>query len=362
MSDAPILVMAGGTGGHVFPALALATELIRRGKKVEWLGTSRGIESTLVPAAGINLNLIEVRGVRGKALIDKLKAPLQIILAVFSAIKLVSRLKPSLVIGFGGFASGPGGVAARVLGKPLIVHEQNAVAGTTNRLLAKTTPHRITAFPNVLVGGRCLGNPVREEIRSLASPWVRYQARTNQLNLLVIGGSLGATFINKTVPAVLAGLHSDESIFVRHQCGPEWKAETEDSYKSAKLPAAASVEILPFIDDMASAYSWADLVVCRAGAMTVSELAAAGVASILIPLPSAIDDHQTHNAEWLSDNRAAWLVPQSSHTKDKITQILLQVVAEREQLLEMAERARQQSYPDALSDLAELCEEVANER
>jgi len=355
MGSAKVLIMAGGTGGHVFPALAVAAELQSRGAQVEWLGTRAGIEAELVPAAGIPLHFIDVKGVRGKSLAARLLAPVQILRAVAQALKALRRLAPQVVIGLGGYASGPGGVAARLLRIPLVIHEQNAVAGTTNRILSRFATRVLQAFPGVFAAGEVTGNPVRKEIADLDAPAIRGVGRHEPLRLLILGGSLGALAINTLVPEALALLGGGAKFEVRHQCGRRHEQQTRDNY--AKMGVSASVE--PFVTDMAQAYGWADFVVCRAGALTVSELAAAGVGALLIPFPAAIDDHQTRNGEWLVSGGAALLVQQSELTASKLAAILAHVHNNPEQLEDMANKARALGIADAAQRVADICLEAA---
>jgi len=350
-----VLIMAGGTGGHVFPALAVAAELRRRGVQLDWLGTRAGIEAELVPAADIPLHFIDVKGVRGKSVGARLLAPLQILRAVAQALKILKRLAPQVVIGLGGYASGPGGLAARMLGIPLVIHEQNAVAGTTNRILARFASRVLQAFPAAFAAGEVTGNPVRSEIASLAPPAQRGVGQREPLRLLVLGGSLGALAINSLVPEALALLNGGAGFEVRHQCGRQHEQQTRDNY--AKAAVAASVE--PFIADMAQAYGWADFVVCRAGALTVSELAAAGVGALLIPFPAAIDDHQTRNGEWLVAGGAAVLAQQRDLTADKLAALLAGVRDTPAQLENMADKARALGIADAAQRVADICLEAS---
>lgn len=356
-----VLVMAGGTGGHVFPALAVAEELRARGATINWLGTARGIENRLVPAANIELHFIKVEGVRGRGLLGLAKAPFLIIYALLQAVSVIRHINPDLVLGFGGFASGPGGVAAKLLGKPLVIHEQNAVAGTTNRLLAKVANKVLAAFPNAFGDAgseQVVGNPVREKIRNLAVAQDRYTARAQQkspLQLLVVGGSLGAKAINELVPQALAELPLESRPVVWHQTGKGHAEATTALYMQDQVNA----KVTEFIDDMAAAYAWADVVICRAGALTVSELMMAGVASILIPLPSAIDDHQTFNAKNLTEAGAGIALVQKDLTAAKLAALLLTELANRHHLMSMAEKAQQLAKPDAAIQVADICEEVA---
>jgi len=353
-----VMVMAGGTGGHVFPALAVADELRQKGALVAWLGTERGIETTLVPAANIPLHFIRVEGVRGKGIIGLLKAPFLIVYAIRQALEIMRQEQPDLVIGFGGFASGPGGVAARLLRKPLVIHEQNAVAGTTNRLLARFATKVLTAFDGVFPQAKVVGNPVRKTISSLPAPFERYEQRQAQqepLHLLVLGGSLGAKAINELLPDALAVLPQHSSVSVWHQTGKKHLETTRELYAQRQVNAKVDA----FIDDMATAYAWADIIVCRAGALTVSEIMAAGAAAVLIPLPSAIDDHQTFNAAILSDVGAGISLAQNDLSAEKLASIFLTNLNERERLMNMAEKARELSSPDAAAVVATICLEAA---
>lgn len=357
-----VLIMAGGTGGHVFPALAVADELRTRGAQINWLGTARGIETRLVPAANIHLHMIRVEGVRGRGIIGLLKAPFLITYAVLQAISIIRAVNADVVLGFGGFASGPGGLAAKLLRKPLVIHEQNAVAGTTNRLLAKIAKRVLAAFPNAFksssVNEVVVGNPVRQQIQQLAAPAVRYGERDEKklpLQLLIVGGSLGAKAINELVPAALAELPMNVRPVVRHQTGKGHAEATTALYMQHQVNA----KVDEFIDDMAAAYAWADIVICRAGALTVSELMVAGVASVLIPLPSAIDDHQTYNAKNLSDAGAGFSLAQHELTAAKLAALLLTELADRKQLLAMAEKAQQLAKPTAAAQVADICVEIA---
>ncbi len=353
-----MMVMAGGTGGHVFPALAVAQALRARDVAVSWLGTRRGIEAELVPANGFSINYIEVEGLRGKGIAKLLWAPLLLLRALWQAMAVLRRERPDAVLGLGGFASGPGGLAAKLLGIPLVIHEQNAIAGTTNRLLAKVANRVLVAFPGALPGGEWTGNPVRPEISELPAPQVRMAQPGRPHRVLVLGGSLGALAINQRVPEALATLPEASRPQVRHQCGRAHQQLTVDSYRRAGV--AAQVE--PFIADMAEAYGWADLVICRAGALTVSELAAAGVASVLIPFPFAIDDHQTHNAQWLVDGDAAVLIPQSQLTAEKLAGVVQSWLADGERLKAMAANARKLARPRVAEQVADICEEVCRGR
>lgn len=344
MSRSPrFLIMAGGTGGHVFPALAVAKALREQGSEVEWLGTQKGIEARVVPEAGFLLHSLAITGLRGRSLLDLVKAPYLILRAIWVVMAILRRYKPQVVIGLGGYVTGPGGVAARLMGIPLIIHEQNAVAGTTNRLLARIAQRGLTAFPQVLPGAICIGNPVRSEITALPEPATRLNSLRDPLRLLVLGGSLGASALNQLVPKALAKLPLDERPEVWHQAGPQHAQATELTYRELNL----AVAVEPFIGDMAAAFGWADLVICRAGALTVSELSAAGLAAILVPYPHAIDDHQTANARWLVAAGGALMRSQSELSPEWLARTLGELRLDRARLLTMAQAARQVAKPDA---------------
>jgi len=357
-----VMIMAGGTGGHVFPALAVADVLRNSGARIEWLGTPRGIENSLVPAADIPLHHIHIEGVRGHGVVGLVKAPFLIVLAVLQAICVIRKTKPDTVIGFGGFASGPGGVAAKLLGKPLVIHEQNAIAGTTNRLLSKIANRVLAAFTGAFVksniDAHSVGNPIRTTITNLPSPAQRYDERYEQkeaLHLLVLGGSLGAKAINDLVPQALAMLSIAERPIVRHQAGKNHLEATIATYMQCQVNAKVDA----FVDDMAAAYAWADIVICRAGALTVSELMAAGVAALLIPLPGAIDDHQTFNAAILTRANAGMAIAQQDLTAEKLASLLQTQLHERASLKLMATNARSLALPQAAETVAAICVEVA---
>ncbi len=350
-----VLIMAGGTGGHVFPALACAREFKARGYSVHWLGTPRGIENELVPAAGLPLHLIDVSGLRGKGKLSLLKAPFQLLKALLQARKVLRELQPVCVLGMGGYVTGPGGLAARMSGAPLIIHEQNAVAGTANRSLAPFASRVCEAFPDTFGASdkrRTTGNPVREEL-FLETP--RDALGKRRARLLVLGGSLGAEPLNKLLPEALALVAAELRPEVFHQAGKQHDGVTTERYAAAGVEA----QVAPFIKDMARAYAWADLVVCRAGALTVSELAAAGLPSFLLPLPHAIDDHQTHNAGYLAREGAAVLLPQRSTDAAMLAAQLTEVLMHPERLNSMAGTARRLAKPDATRTVVDICLEVA---
>ena len=356
MAAGNVLIMAGGTGGHVFPALACAREFQARGYTVHWLGTPRGIENELVPAAGLKLHLINVTGLRGKGRLSLLKAPLMLIKALLQARKVVRELSPVCVVGFGGYVTGPGGLAAKLAGVPLIIHEQNAVAGTANRSLASFAARVCEAFPQTFAASakrRTTGNPVRAEL-FFETP--RQTLIGRKPRLLVLGGSLGAEPLNKLLPEALARVPADIRPEVFHQAGKHHDEVTAERYRAAGVEA----QVAPFIKDMAQAYGWADLVVCRAGALTVSELAAAGLPSLLVPLPHAIDDHQSRNADYLAREGAAFVMPQATTGAAEMAARLKEVLMQPEQLNRMAVTARQLAKPDATNTVVDICLEVAH--
>ena len=349
MTQRPIMIMAGGTGGHVYPALAVADELRNRGVPVVWLGTRKGIEARLVPAAGIDIEWLGVSGLRGKGVISLLLAPFNLLLAGLQALRIVLRRQPCAVLGMGGFVAGPGGLMAWLLRKPLLIHEQNAIPGMTNKLLAKLADVVMEAFPGSFSQAMHVGNPVRRSIATLPSPEQRMQNRDGGLHLLVFGGSLGAAALNEVVPRALAGLPKNQRPLVWHQAGPKNIEQATNNY--AQLQLGARVDA--YIDNMAEAYAWADLVLCRAGAMTVAELAAVGVASILVPYPHAVDDHQTANAHYLSDAGAAVLLPQTELGVEKLQGLLADMT--RDRVLDMANRARRLGMPESTRIVVEQC-------
>jgi UDP-N-acetylglucosamine--N-acetylmuramyl-(pentapeptide) pyrophosphoryl-undecaprenol N-acetylglucosamine transferase len=358
MSERPILIMAGGTGGHVYPALAVAQALMARSRDVVWLGTERGLEARVVPAAGIDIEWISIRGLRRKGLLALLVAPLQIGWALLQSLAVIFRRRPAAVLGMGGFVSGPGGVAAFLTGRPLVIHEQNAAAGMTNRLLARLARVVLQAFPgsfNSSVSAETVGNPVREDIAAVPPPHERYAGRQGPLRVLVLGGSQGALTLNRVVPAALARLGTDVRPVVRHQCGER----TLDIARAAYEEHGVDVDLAPFIEDMAEAYAWADLVICRAGALTIAELCAVGVPALLVPYPAAVDDHQTANARPLEDAGAALIVPDQELTPDYLAGLLRDWLQSRAALAERAAKARSLACPDALRRITEVCLEQA---
>lgn len=351
MDVRPILIMAGGTGGHVFPALAVADELRARGVPVVWLGTRAGIESRLVPQAGYPIEWLSITGLRGKNTLTLLLAPLRIALACQQALAVLWRRKPCAVLGMGGFASGPGGIVAWLMRKPLLLQEQNAIAGMTNKILARFAGTVMQAFPGVFKNALTTGNPVRREICELPQPQQRLAQHDGVLRLLVIGGSLGAVKLNEMIPQALSLLTGDERPQVIHQTGEKNLDATKACYREAGVDARVEA----FIDDMAEVYDWADLVICRSGAMTVFELAAAGIASILVPYPHAVDDHQTANAAYLEQAGAAIIKQQNELDQQWLAQTIREFSTSREKLLQMAKAARQRAMPDAARTIADAC-------
>lgn len=356
MSAAPILIMAGGTGGHVYPALAVAEALKARSRRIVWLGTRRGLEARVVPAAGFEIEWLSIGGLRGKGLATRLLAPLRLLRALTQAIGVVRRHRPAVVLGMGGFASGPGGVAAWLLRRPLVIHEQNAVAGLTNRLLARLARVVLQAFPGSFsVPAVTVGNPVRPAIANVEAPDTRFATRSGKLRLLVLGGSLGALILNRTVPRALAELPAEQRPDVLHQTGERTFAEAQEAYAAAGV----SAEVRPYIEDMAAAYAWADLVVCRAGALTVAEIAAAGLPAVFVPYPFAVDDHQTANARVLVDAGAATLIPEAELSASGLAELLVTWLRDRAELAERAVRSRQQATGDALERITDTCLQLA---
>lgn len=349
------MMMAAGTGGHVFPALAVAKELQQQGCQVSWLATPTGMENRLLKNHDIPIYQIDIQGVRGNGLVRKVLAPFKILKATLSAMRYMKQLKVDAVAGFGGYVAGPGGLAARALGIPVIIHEQNAIAGFTNTQLSRIAKTVCQAFPNTFAAQDKIvttGNPVRKEITEILNPSWRYQEREKAglpLRVLIVGGSLGAQALNERVPEALKQLNVPLSVY--HQCGQNHAEATQARYADA--PEQLQVEVPPFIEDMAQAYSDADLIICRAGALTVTEIATAGVAAVFVPLPSAVDDHQTANAKFLANIGAAKICPQASMTPESLKELLLPLM-NRQLLSEMAVKARQQAQPDATQHVVRL--------
>lgn len=355
MSSRPIMIMAGGTGGHVYPALAVAQRLIALGQDVVWLGTRNGLEARVIPEHGIPILWISVAGLRGKGVVSWLTAPFKLIRALFQSLAVLRRINPRVVVGMGGFASGPGGLAAWITRRPLVIHEQNAVAGLTNRVLARFAARVLEAFPRSFAGthakAETLGNPVRRDIIALPGPAQRLANRQGPLRLLILGGSQGALHLNRVVPAALAMMPDSPALEIKHQSGDRTLDEAVAAYREHRVDA----QIVPFIDDMSAAYGWADLVICRAGALTVFELAAAGLGAVLVPFPAATDDHQTKNAEWLAQNSAGVLMPENELSAKSLAELLARLLSDRDGLLKMAANARRLAAPDACERVAEIC-------
>jgi len=347
-----ILIMAGGTGGHIMPGLAVADHMAALGWRVVWMGNRDSMEARLVPVSGYEIAWVRFSALRGKGLLRLLLLPFNLLRGFLLARRQLKRIAPDVVLGFGGYVTFPGGMMAALSGVPLVLHEQNSVAGLANRVLSMVADRVLTGFPDVLKKGVWVGNPVRPKIAALASPAERYGNRQGPLNILVVGGSLGAAILNETVPKALALLPAAERPSVAHQSGEAHLEALRQAYADANVNA----HTVPFIEDMAGAYAWADLVICRAGALTVAELAAAGVASILVPFPHAVDDHQTSNARFLSSAGAAILMPQEQLTPERLAELRH---LSREQLLQMAEKAHALARPDATTAVAQACMEIA---
>lgn len=355
MNRGTVMMMAGGTGGHVFPALAVAAELQNRGFAIQWLGSEQGIENRLIPEAGLTLNRVAVTGLRGGGVMRRIKGPLMLLKTIWAARKIFKQVSPVLAVGFGGYASGPGGIAARLSGVPLVLHEQNARPGLTNRVLSKIAQKVLQGFPGALPNATTVGNPVRKIIAELAAPDVRMANRQGPLRVLVIGGSQGALALNTALPMALAKWSNanDIELDIRHQSG---RGRTEE-VAAAYADTALNVSIEEFIDSMNDAYDWADMLICRAGASTVCEVAAAGVAAVFVPLPTAVDDHQRLNACWLAAEKAARLLPQAQLNKEGLD-IALEGLTQRQNLIEMASKARAMALPESAKMVADVCEGV----
>ncbi|RTZ66962.1 MAG: undecaprenyldiphospho-muramoylpentapeptide beta-N-acetylglucosaminyltransferase [Aquificaceae bacterium] len=354
----PILVTAGGTGGHVYPGLAVARALIEQDIPVVWMGTHKGIEARVIPAAGIEMAWLDVTGLRGKGLIATMLAPFKLVKALFQSVKIMRQHRPVAVLGMGGFVAGPGGLVASLMGVPVVIHEQNAVAGLTNKLLSKVSTKILEGFPNTFSKQAkvvAVGNPVRKEISEIAPPAERLAGRNGVARLLIIGGSLGAQALNEVVPQALAELNQESQPEVRHQAGSGKDEATKKAYQEAGVDA----EVTPFIEDMAAAYEWADLVICRSGALTIAEIAAAGVASLLVPYPYAVDDHQTANGNYLAENNAAIMMQQTEFNKQSASEVLQDLFADKDKLLSMSLSARALAKPTATSEVAAICAELA---
>ena len=347
--------MAGGTGGHVFPALAVADYMKVSGWRVVWLGTKGGMEEILVPQKGYDIEIMDFSGLRGKNLMVWFLLPLRLLLAFWQSAKVLFQIRPDVVLGMGGYPAFPGGIMASLLNKPLLIHEQNSVPGLANKILAKFADKVLLGFPNAIRNEKKIifsGNPVRKEISQLDMPDKRYAGRSGKLKLLIIGGSLGAQALNSIVPKMLKLIPDHMRPLVTHQAGRKHLETLKKNYAEAGVEG----ELLVFIENIAVQYADCDLVICRAGALTIAELTAAGIASILVPFPYAVDDHQTSNAKFLSDKGAAVLLPQNELTPQGLAQLLMEFT--REKLLGMAMKARELARPDATRLVAEACMEM----
>ena len=349
-----IMIMAGGTGGHVYPAMAVADYLKEHGWKIVWLCTEGGMENKLIEAKKYDKAMITMRGVRGKGIAGWVLLPVKLVTALKQSLKAIRQHQPNVVLGMGGFAAFPGGLMAKCLGKPLVIHEQNSIAGLSNKTLSLIANQVLAAFPSAFGNkAKLVGNPVRQDLTELASPQQRYSVRTGKLNLLVVGGSLGAAALNDVLPKALANLPAGQFEVV-HQAGEKHIAALQANYEAAGVDADAKA----FINNMAEMYAWADVVICRAGALTIAELACVGVASILVPFPYAVDDHQTYNGQYLSDAGAALLIQQTEFSVQKATEMLRSLT--RDSCLQMAIKAKQLAKPEATATVAKICMEMAN--
>ncbi len=347
------LIMAGGTGGHIFPGLAVAEALRAAGWRVHWLGAPGSMEAQLVPPRGFAFEPVQFGGVRGKGLQTLALLPLKLLRAFWQSLRVVRRVQPDVVVGLGGYITFPGGMMASLLGKPVVLHEQNSVAGLANKVLAQIADRVFSAFPNVLKQAEWVGNPLREAFLSQPAPEQRFAGRSGPLQLLVVGGSLGAKVLNDTVPQALALIPADLRPQVIHQSG----AKQIDALRASYAAAGVEASLTPFIDDTASAFANADLVICRAGASTVTEIAAVGAAALFVPFPFAVDDHQTTNARFLVEQGGGWLLPQAELSAQALAQRLQQIT--RQELLACACKAHQQRKTNATREVVVACEELA---
>ncbi len=350
------LIMAGGTGGHIFPGLAVAEALRERGWRVHWLGAPGSMESRLVPARGIDLELVEFGGVRGKGIKTLAALPFRLLKAFTQAFRVVRRVRPDVLVGLGGYITVPGGLMGKLLGKPMVLHEQNSVAGLANKVLARIADKVYSAFPEAIDKAQWIGNPLRPAFVQQAAPVDRFAGRSGPLRLLVVGGSLGAKALNEIVPQAVALLPEEQRPLIVHQSGEKQIAELQTHYKKAGVIA----ELTPFIDDTAQAYADADLIICRSGASTVTEIAAVGAAAWFVPFPHAVDDHQTTNARFLSDKGGAWLTQQSALTAEVVADRLRHLT--RDELLSVAVKAKAVEKLGAVEVMVEACESLAKAR
>lgn len=353
MTERSALIMAGGTGGHIFPGLAVAEALRAKGWRVHWLGAPGSMEAQLVPPRGIPLETIDFGGVRGKGVKTLVLLPLKLLRAFWQSIQVVRRVKPQVVVGLGGYITFPGGMMGVLLGKPLVLHEQNSVAGMANKVLAGVADRVYSAFPGVMPKAQWVGNPLREAFLAQPAPQERFAGRTGPLKVLVVGGSLGAKALNEIVPQALARIPEAQRPHVLHQSGARQIDELRANYQAAGVTA----ELTPFIDDTAGAFAEADLVICRAGASTVTELAAVGAAALFVPFPHAVDDHQTTNAKFLVDAGGGWLVPQPELTADRLATMLIGL--DRDELLKRAIAAKTMEKTQATQQMVAACEALA---
>ena len=346
-----LLVVAGGTGGHIFPGIAVAEHLHHQGWTISWIGTADRMEAQLVPKYGFDIDFVEVQGVRGNGVARLLKAPFMVLKAILSAKKLIQQRKPAVILAMGGYVTGPVGIAAKICGVPLVIHEQNAVAGFSNKILAKFANQVLSAFPSAFAKNvEVVGNPVRASVRA-----IKRKALTEKLNILVVGGSLGAKILNERLPEVFSTLAKEYAINVRHQSGRNHQDGLIRTYSDSEF----DVQVDEFIHDMDAAYAWADLVICRAGALTVSEVAAAGKAALFVPLPHAVDDHQTANARYLVDKQGALLVPQKHFTTEQLVEVLTPYFKQPNLLSDMAEKAQKLAKFDATERVGDVCIKLA---
>lgn len=348
-----ILIMAGGTGGHIYPGLAVADVLRAQGWNIVWLGAPKSMEAELVPKHGYPVAWVNFSGVRGKGLMRLLTLPFTLLRALGQSADAIFRHRPDVILGMGGYITMPGGLMAAILRRPLVIHEQNSIAGMSNKVLAKLSTRVLSGFPDVLKGTQWCGNPVRADIAAVAEPQTRFANRSGKLNVLVVGGSLGAQALNEALPKALALMSETERPNVLHQTGKKHFETVQKSYEQAGMQA----DVRAFLDDMANQYAHADVVICRAGALTIAELAAAGVASVLVPFPYAVDDHQTYNARFLSEQGAAVLLPQTELNAEKLAELLREMT--REKLLAMAIAARGLAKPEATQSVVNVCKELA---
>jgi UDP-N-acetylglucosamine--N-acetylmuramyl-(pentapeptide) pyrophosphoryl-undecaprenol N-acetylglucosamine transferase len=347
-----VLIAAAGTGGHIFPGLAIAEALKLNGWNVTWLGTKVGMENRIIPQRNFHFESIDFGGTRGKGLLTWLLMPFRLLKACIDCGFIVIRTKPNLIIGFGGYVTLPAGLAARSLGKPLMIHEQNSVIGLSNKVLAYLTKHVFTAFPHVIGKAVVSGNPLRTEFLNMDEPEFRFANRSGPLRILIVGGSLGAKFLNETVPNAIQLIEIKKRPHITHQSGRDQFDALKKLYEALDVDA----DVVPFIDNTAEAFAHADLIICRAGASTVTEIAAVGAAAIFVPLPSAVDDHQTQNAMYLVRNEAAWLQPQRELTSEKLASEILKM--DRDILLKAAKKSKKLCIPNTINVMVDACEEL----